>query len=77
MTRFLIRRVIAMFISVIGATVIIFVMTRLGPDPIDLYLGDTQVEVTEEYIELIRRELGLDKSLPMQYGMWLWNIAHN
>ena len=76
MTRFLIRRVIAMFISVIGATVIIFVMTRLGPDPIDLYLGDTQVEVTEEYIELIRRELGLDKSLPEQYGMWLWNIAH-
>ena len=55
MTRFLIRRIIAMFISVIGATVIIFVMTRLGPDPIDLYLGDTQVEVTEEYIELIRR----------------------
>ena len=76
MTRFLVRRVIAMFISVIGATVIIFVMTRLGPDPIDLYLGDTQVEVTEEYIELIRRELGLDKSLPVQYGMWLWNIAH-
>jgi len=76
MTRFLIRRLFSMFISVIGATIIIFVMTRLGPDPIDLYLGDTQVEVTEEYIELIRAELGLDKSLPEQYLLWVWNIAH-
>ena len=45
MTRFLVRRVIAMFISVIGATVIIFVMTRLGPDPIDLYLGLSLIHI--------------------------------
>ncbi len=76
MTRFLVRRLFSMFISVIGATVIIFIMTRLGPDPIDLYLGDTQVDVTEEYLQLIRAELGLDKSLPEQYLLWVWNISH-
>ncbi|MDP6455824.1 MAG: ABC transporter permease, partial [SAR202 cluster bacterium] len=72
----MVRRLFSMFISVIGATVIIFIMTRLGPDPIDLYLGDTQVDVTEEYLQLIRAELGLDKSLPEQYLLWVWNISH-
>ena len=76
MTRFLVRRFISMFISIIGATVIIFTLTRLGPDPIDLYLGDAQVEVSEEFIELLRRELGLDKTLPEQYGIWVWKLVH-
>ena len=54
---------------------VIFILTRLGPDPIDLYLGDAQVDVTPEFIEMLRAELGLDKSLPEQYGRWVWNIA--
>ena len=49
MARFLVRRLLSIIISVIGATVVIFILTRLGPDPIDLYLGDTQVEITQEY----------------------------
>ena len=75
MARFLIRRLFSIFISIIGATLVIFILTRLGPDPIDLYLGDSQVEVTEEFIQMLRAELGLDKSLPEQYGIWVWNIA--
>ena len=75
MARFLVRRLFSIFISIIGATLVIFILTRLGPDPIDLYLGDSQVEVTEEFIEMLRAELGLDKSLPEQYGIWVWNIA--
>ncbi|HAL48388.1 MAG: ABC transporter permease [SAR202 cluster bacterium] len=74
MTRFLLRRAFSIFISLIGATVIIFTLTRFGPDPVDLYLGDTQVEVTEEYIDMIRAYLGVDKSLPEQYGLWVWHI---
>ncbi len=74
MTRFLVRRAISIFISIIGATVVIFVLTRLGPDPVDLWLGDVQVELTEEQIDRIRARLGVDKSLPEQYGLWVWNL---
>ncbi|MDP6072053.1 MAG: ABC transporter permease [SAR202 cluster bacterium] len=74
MARFLIRRAFSILISIIGATIIIFTLTRFGPDPVDLYLGDTQVEVTEEYIDMIRAYLGVDKSLPEQYGLWVWHI---
>jgi len=55
---------------------IIFTLSRLGPDPIDLYLGDTQVEVTEEFLAMVRADLGLDKSLPEQYGIWAWKLMH-
>ncbi len=75
MARFLVRRLFSIFISIIGATMVIFILTRLGPDPIDLYLGDAQVDVTPEFLEMLRAELGLDKSLPEQYGIWLLNIA--
>ena len=74
MQRFLIRRFFSIFISVIGATIVIFVLSRLGPDPIDIYLGDTQVELTEEYIDMIRESMGLDRSLPEQYIIWVWAI---
>lgn len=74
MTRFLVRRSISIFISIVGATVAIFVLSRLGPDPLDLWLGDVQVELTEEQIDRIRAKLGVDKSLPEQYGLWVWNL---
>ncbi len=74
MTRFLVRRSISILLSVIGATVVIFVLTRLGPDPVDLWLGDVQVELSEEQIDRIRAKLGVDKSLPEQYGLWVWNL---
>ena len=74
MSRFLARRAISIFVSLIGATVFIFILTRLGPDPIDLYLGDTQVEVSQEFIDLVRAEFGLDRSLPEQYGIWVWSL---
>ena len=75
MARFLVRRLLSIFISIIGATAVIFILTRLGPDPIDLYLGDAQVEVTEEFIAMMRAELGLDRSLPEQYALWVWDLA--
>ena len=75
MARFLARRLLSIFISIIGATVVIFILTRLGPDPIDLYLGDAQVEVTEEFIAMMRAELGLDRSLPEQYALWVWKLV--
>ena len=74
MARFLARRLLSIFISIIGATLVILILTRLGPDPIDLYLGDAQVEVTEEFIQMLRAELGLDKSLPEQYARWVWKL---
>ena len=81
MARFLVRRLFSIFISIIGATLVIFILTRLGPDPIDLYLGDSQVEVTEEFIEMLRLNLGWISLFPSNTGSgfgtsrsWIWAI---
>ena len=76
MGRFLARRALSIVISIIGATVVIFILTRLGPDPTILYIGDAQVELTDEQIMEIKRHMGLDKPLPLQYTIWLWNLSH-
>ena len=74
MGRFLARRALSIVISIIGATVVIFILTRLGPDPTILYIGDAQVELTDEQILEIKRHMGLDKPLPLQYTIWVWNL---
>lgn len=49
---------------------IVFVLVRLGPgDPLDQIVGPT---ASEEVVERVRAELGLDKPLIVQYGIyWL------
>ncbi len=74
MARFLARRVVSILISIIGATIVIFILTTLGPDPRVLYMGDAQVELTSEQIAEIERHLGLDKPLPLRYLTWVWNL---
>ena len=74
MGRFLARRALSIVISIIGATMVIFILTTLGPDPRILYIGDAQVELTQEQIAEIERHLGLDKPLPLRYLTWVWNL---
>src|SRR5687767_6307470 len=50
-------------------TLISFALLRLTPgDPVEIYAGDLQ---DPEYIERMRRELGLDQPAPVQYVAWL------
>ena len=68
MTRFLVRRFFFGVLSVIGATFIVFVLSRLAGDPRNLYLGTGML--TPEIWEQWGRDFGLDKPLPVQY--WIW-----
>jgi peptide/nickel transport system permease protein len=50
-------------------TVIIFVLIRMAPgDPVLTYAGEEKDPAT---IEVIRKDLGLDQPLPVQYFAWL------
>lgn len=76
MQRFLLRRALSVIISLFGATIFIFSLSRFGPDPIYRYMPDTGgIGVTEKQLADLRVSLGIDKPLPVQYGMWLLSIA--
>jgi ABC-type dipeptide/oligopeptide/nickel transport system permease component len=51
---------------------IVFVLTRLSGNPVHLLLD---VNATQRDLEILTRHLGLDKPLPVQYGIYVKNIA--
>ena len=78
MTTYIFRRLITGVITLLIVTLLIFLMLRLLPgDPIFMYLStDEYRENTEETIEQLRHEFGLDKPLMAQYVDWLSGIIH-
>jgi ABC-type dipeptide/oligopeptide/nickel transport system permease component len=65
------RRLIKVPFVLIGLSILIFGISRLGGSPIGIYL---EHEMTpQERVELEQR-YGLDKSLPEQYARWLAGI---
>jgi peptide/nickel transport system permease protein len=70
MSGFFTRRLIQGVISIIGASMIIFVISRLSGDPILMLLPN---DAPASMIEETRRNLGLDKPLWVQYLIFAQN----
>jgi len=65
---YIVKRVLLLFPTVFGVSVVIFVMMRLVPgDPITTMLG---LEYRPELATQLKREVGLDQPLIVQYGKW-------
>src|SRR5262245_49745169 len=69
MGRYLLRRLLLMIPTLLGASIVVFVGLRIVPgDPVQMMLGDN---VNPGDIERLRGELGLDQPMPVQYLRWL------
>jgi peptide/nickel transport system permease protein len=72
--RYVGNRVLQLIPTVFALTLIVFLAVRAIPgDPAYLLAGDFP---TEENLARIRSSLGLDQPLPMQFALYLSNIAH-
>jgi peptide/nickel transport system permease protein len=68
-----IRRLAGLVLVILGITLVTFVTLHLFPsDPARLLAGPG---ASEEQIQAIRRDLGLDASLAVQYGRYLGDLA--
>jgi peptide/nickel transport system permease protein len=75
MQSFLSRRLIAFIPTLLGITIIIFIVMHLIPgDTIDAMIG-TEFKLTEVQAQALREYFGLDKPLPEQYARWLLAAA--
>ena len=72
MTRFIIVRLLQTFVALIGISILIFVLVRASGDPSDLFRTASS---TEEDIARIRHNLGLDKSIPEQYWIFVTGLV--
>lgn len=77
MGRYILRRVLLLVPMVFAASVVIFLMLRLGTgDPALDYLRLSNLPPTAEMVASTRVMLGLDQPLVVQYGTWLWRALH-
>jgi len=69
MFAFIIRRILIVIPTLLGVTVIVFLMLRITPgDPAELLLGE---RVTPAALDAMREYLGLKEPLYVQYGMFI------
>ena len=69
MLAYIIRRIFILVPTLLGVSLIVFLMLRLTPgDPAELMLGE---RATEESLHQVREHLGLNEPLHVQYGMFM------
>ncbi|MFL5257067.1 MAG: ABC transporter permease [Rhodopila sp.] len=70
MPRFLLHRLLQGLISIVGASIVIFLISRLSGDPVQILLPS---DATPQVIADTKRNLGLDLPLWRQYLIFAWD----
>ena len=72
MKRFIVKRMLSVIPVLFIVSIVVFMLVHLVPgDPAAAMLGDM---ASEEDITALHARLGLDRPLPVQYGIWLKNV---
>lgn len=75
MVVFLARRLGLVLVTFFGITVFAFALIHLIPgDPVMLMFGERNVDPAQ--LDQLRAQLGLDRPLIVQYGLYVWHAVH-
>jgi len=73
MIKHILKRLALLIPTIFGVITLVFLMIALAPgDPARIMLGE---RANAEQVAQLRTELGLDKPLIQQYGLYLGRIA--
>lgn len=73
MAAYIWQRLLQTFITLLVMSVVVFGLARVSGDP--TYLLVNQNAPIED-VNRIRHVYGLDQPLPVQYGLYMWNLLH-
>ncbi|MBX3140158.1 MAG: ABC transporter permease [Trueperaceae bacterium] len=76
---YVLRRLLQVIPTILGITLLLFVVVRFSGDPLAIYLGDDDMvvgQVGSDQVEALRARLGLDQPLPLQYVYFLRDALH-
>lgn len=76
MTRYLVQRLILAVPVLLGVSIVVFLMLHLLPGDPALAMLAGQSGITSEDVDRIRRQLGLDQPLPVQYLTYIGRVLH-
>ena len=79
MQRYIARRLIYGAFTAFLVTIIIFVIMRIAPGDVATMIASEQVEegqeINQELVDRVREQLGLNRPLVVQYGVWVWDMV--
>ncbi len=74
MSGFLVRRVAGLVVTLLAASLVVFLVLAVLPgDPAALILGTA---ARPDTLAALRHQMGLDRPLWLQYLSWIWGLAH-
>ena len=76
MTRYVAVRLYAMALTLLGLTVLVFLMLRLIPGTVVEQMIGADAVVSPAMVAELKRFFGLDQPWYVQYGQWLGRLAH-
>jgi peptide/nickel transport system permease protein len=77
MARYAAQRCLEAIPTILFVSVIVFALIRMAPgDPAAMQMGrEAARPENKEKLEALRHEMGLDRSLVVQYGIWMQDLA--
>ena len=77
MGKYIGKRLLQMIPLLLGITFLVFLLLYIAPgDPAAKRLTSQGMAVTQEAIDHMREQMGLNRPFLVQYGDWLWNTLH-
>lgn len=73
MLKYIVKRFVQMVVVLFVVSILVFMLTNFIGDPVDMLVPEN---ATVEQVESARSRLGLDKPLPVQYGIFLKDVLH-
>ncbi|MGH9246842.1 MAG: ABC transporter permease [Acidimicrobiales bacterium] len=68
---YVLRRLIVLPLIVVGTSIIVFTLSRVGGNPVGIYV---EHEMTAAEVEQLEERYGLDDPLPVQYLAWVGGV---
>ncbi|MBL8700895.1 MAG: ABC transporter permease, partial [Alphaproteobacteria bacterium] len=74
MSRYLSRQLVNIIVTLLAVSFLVFALNELTPGDVARKLLGPYA--TQDQVDRLYREMGLDRSLLTRYAEWLWNVAH-
>ncbi|MEX0695642.1 MAG: ABC transporter permease [Rhodospirillales bacterium] len=76
MSKYILKRVLLMIPTLIGAGILVFFLMRMIPGDIcELRLASSGLSVDQEQIDICRENLGMNRSVPIQFLSFLYGFV--
>jgi len=75
MRTYILKRLLLIVPTLLGAATLVFLIMRVIPGDVALLIiGGDAGHIDQKQLIAVRQQLGLDQSLLVQFGTWLWGI---